>query len=76
MSETKLTKGPKESEFLKYVNTDEGRFSTLSDPQNASDANFKSFTDHENQTIHSSRTQNIMNTDNSWAADSSIEEYS
>ena len=51
--------------YLEYVNTEEGRFSTLSDPQNASNLNFKTYSDHENQTIHSSRTQHIMNTDNS-----------
>ena len=75
MTGTKLTKVGKEQEYLKYINTEEGRFSTLSDPQNASDSNFKSFTDLENQTIHSARTQNIMHTDNSWVVDSSIEEY-
>lgn len=62
--------------YLEYVNTEEGRFSTLSDPQNASNLNFKSYSDHENQTIHSSRTQHIMNTDNSQVLDSSIEDYS
>jgi len=62
--------------YLEYANTDEGRFSTLSDPQNASNLNFRSFSDHENQTIHSSRTQQIMNTDNSQVLDSSIEDFS
>jgi hypothetical protein len=51
--------------YLEYVNTEEGRFSTLSDPQNASNLNLKTYSEHENQTIHSSRTQHIMNTDNS-----------
>jgi len=32
MTGTKLTKQAKDVEYLKYVNTDEGRFSTLSDP--------------------------------------------
>jgi hypothetical protein len=58
------------------VNTEDGRFSTLSDPQNSSKLNFKAYSDIENQTIHSSRTQHIMNTDNSQVLDSSIEDYS
>jgi len=62
--------------YLEYVNTEDGRFSTLSDPQNSSKLNFKPYSDIENQTIHSSRTQHIMNTDNSQVLDSSIEDFS